>query len=193
MKIRSAIIPMLLSSTLFTAAYAADVPEGTQLAATQVFTYRVLDEFSSFDPQVVEDVNGSEVVRDLFEGLYNQNADGEIVPGVALSHTVSEDNKTYTFTLRDDAKWSDGTPVTAGDFVYAWQRAVEPELASPYAWYMELMSIENGAAIIAGEKPITDLGVSAPDDHTLVVQLSQPLPYFAKMVSHATTFPSPKW
>lgn len=92
MKIRSAIIPMLLSSTLFTAAYAADVPEGTQLAATQVFTYRVLDEFSSFDPQVVEDVNGSEVVRDLFEGLYNQNADGEIVPGVALSHTVSEDN-----------------------------------------------------------------------------------------------------
>lgn len=193
MKYRSAIVPFLLSTTLMTAAFAADVPEGTQLAADQTFTYRVLDEFSSFDPQVVEDVNGSEVVRDLFEGLYNQNADGEIVPGVALSHTVSEDNMTYTFTLRDDAKWSDGKPVTAGDFVYAWQRAVNPELASPYAWYMELMSIQNGAAIIAGEKPITDLGVSAPDDHTLVVQLSQPLPYFAKMVTHATTFPAPKW
>ncbi|MBW4985618.1 peptide ABC transporter substrate-binding protein [Mameliella sp. CS4] len=193
MKYRSAIVPFLLSTTLMTAAFAADVPEGTQLAADQTFTYRVLDEFSSFDPQVVEDVNGSEVVRDLFEGLYNQNADGEIVPGVALSHTVSEDNMTYTFTLRDDAKWSDGKPVTASDFVYAWQRAVDPELASPYAWYMELMSIQNGAAIIAGEKPITDLGVSAPDDHTLVVQLSQPLPYFAKMVTHATTFPAPKW
>ncbi|BBU57109.1 peptide ABC transporter substrate-binding protein [Mameliella alba] len=193
MKYRSAIVPFLLSTTLMTAAFAADVPEGTQLAADQTFTYRVLDEFSSFDPQVVEDVNGSEVVRDLFEGLYNQNADGEIVPGVALSHTVSEDNMTYTFTLRDDARWSDGKPVTAGDFVYAWQRAVNPELASPYAWYMELMSIRNGAAIIAGEKPITDLGVSAPDDHTLVVHLSQPLPYFAKMVTHATTFPSPKW
>ncbi|MDD9728719.1 peptide ABC transporter substrate-binding protein [Mameliella sp. AT18] len=193
MKYRSAIVPFLLSTTLMTAAFAADVPEGTQLAADQTFTYRVLDEFSSFDPQVVEDVNGSEVVRDLFEGLYNQNADGEIVPGVALSHTVSEDNMTYTFTLRDDARWSDGKPVTAGDFVYAWQRAVDPELASPYAWYMELMSIQNGAAIIAGEKPITDLGVSAPDDHTLVVHLSQPLPYFAKMVTHATTFPSPKW
>ncbi|WP_371931816.1 peptide ABC transporter substrate-binding protein [Mameliella sp. MMSF_3552] len=193
MKYRSAIVPFLLSTTLMTAGFAADVPEGTQLAADQTFTYRVLDEFSSFDPQVVEDVNGSEVVRDLFEGLYNQNADGEIVPGVALSHTVSEDNMTYTFTLRDDAKWSDGKPVTAGDFVYAWQRAVDPELASPYAWYMELMSIQNGAAIIAGEKPITDLGVSAPDDHTLVVQLSQPLPYFAKMVTHATTFPAPKW
>ncbi len=184
---------LLVSTALSTSAFAADVPEGTNLADEQVFTYRVLDEFSSFDPQVVEDVNGSEVVRDLFEGLYNQNAAGETVPGVALSHTVSDDNMTYTFTLRDNAKWSDGTPVTAGDFVYAWQRAVDPELASPYAWYMELMSIQNGAAIIAGEKPITDLGVSAPDDHTLVVQLAKPLPYFAKMVSHATTFPAPKW
>lgn len=183
----------LLSSTFITSAYAADVPSGTTLAENQTFTYRVLDEFSSFDPQVVEDVLGSEVVRDLFEGLYNQDAAGNNVPGVALSHTVSNENKTYTFTLRDDAKWSDGKPVTAGDFVYAWQRAVDPELASPYAWYMELMSVENGAAIIKGEKPITDLGVSAPDDTTLVVNLDKPLPYFDKMVSHSTTFPSPKW
>ncbi|MCT8162163.1 peptide ABC transporter substrate-binding protein [Pseudoruegeria sp. SHC-113] len=183
----------MLSTALSTAAFAADVPEGTNLAADQTFTYRVLDEFSSFDPQVVEDVNGSEVVRDLFEGLYNQDADGNNVPGVALSHEVSADNMTYTFTLRDNAKWSDGNPVTAGDFVYAWQRAVDPELASPYAWFMELMSIENASAIIAGEKPITDLGVSAPDDTTLVVKLSQPLPYFDKMVTHATTFPAPKW
>lgn len=184
---------LFLSTALGSPAFAADVPGGTSLADEQVFTYRVLDEFSSFDPQVVEDVSGSEVVRDLFEGLYNQDAGGNTIPGVALSHTVSDDNMTYTFTLRDDAKWSDGKPVTASDFVYAWQRAVDPELASPYAWYMELMSIENGAAIIAGEKPITDLGVSAPDDTTFVVKLSQPLPYFDKMVSHATTFPSPKW
>lgn len=190
---RNALSLILASTIIVSPAFAAVVPDGTNLAEEQVFTYRVLDEFSSFDPQVVEDVNGSEVVRDLFEGLYNQDAEGNIVPGVALSHTVSADNMTYTFSLRDNAKWSDGKPVTAGDFVYAWQRAVDPELASPYAWYMELMSIENGAAIIAGEKPITDLGVSAPDDTTLVVQLSQPLPYFEKMVSHATTFPSPKW
>lgn len=190
---RSLLLPALLASTLLTPAFAADVPDGTVLADSQTFTYRVLDEFSSFDPQVVEDVNGSEVVRDLFEGLYNQDAAGNTVPGVALSHTVSDDNMTYTFTLRDNAKWSDGTPVTAGDFVYAWQRAVDPDLASPYAWYMELMSIDNGAEIINGGAPITDLGVSAPDETTLVVQLSQPLPYFAKMVSHATTFPAPRW
>ncbi len=193
MKRRSLLVAALMSTTLPLVALAANVPPGTTLAEDQTFTYRVLDEFSSFDPQVVEDVNGSEVVRDLFEGLYNQDSEGNIVPGVALSHTVSDDNMTYTFTLRQDAMWSDGQPVTAGDFVYAWQRAVDPELASPYAWYMELMSIENGAEIIAGEKPITDLGVSAIDDHTLVVQLSQPLPYFDKMVSHATTFPAPKW
>lgn len=190
---RSMFSSLLISTFLAGQVFAAGLPEGTVLAEDQTFTYRVLDEFSSFDPQVVEDVNGSEVVRDLFEGLYNQDASGNIVPGVALSHTVSADNKTYTFTLRDNAKWSDGTPVTAGDFVYGWQRAVDPELASPYAWYMELMSIENGAAIIGGEQPTTALGVSAPDDHTLVVQLSQPLPYFAKMVSHATTFPAPRW
>lgn len=180
---------IFLASTIF----AANVPSGTNLAKNQTFTYRVLDEFSSFDPQVVEGVNGSEVVRDLFEGLYNQDANGNNVPGVALSHTVSNNNKTYTFKLRDNAKWSDGKAVTAGDFVYAWQRAVDPKLASPYAWYMELMSIKNSAEIIAGKKPITDLGVSAPDDHTLVVELTKPIPYFDMMVSHSTTFPSPKW
>ncbi|WP_147112958.1 peptide ABC transporter substrate-binding protein [Tateyamaria sp. syn59] len=174
-------------------ALAADVPAGVTLAEEQTFTYRTLDEFSSLDPQVVEDVDGSNIVRDLFEGLYNQDADGNLVPGVALSHEASADNLIYTFTLRDNAVWSDGAPVTAGDFVYAWQRAVDPELASPYAWYMELMSIENGAAIVAGEMEPSELGVSAPDDRTLVVNLSKPLPYFTKMVTHATTFPAPRW
>ncbi|PWJ21679.1 peptide ABC transporter substrate-binding protein [Jannaschia seohaensis] len=193
MQRRSLLALALATTALATPTLAADVPEGVTLADDQSFTYRTLDEFSSFDPQVVEDVDGSEVVRDLFEGLYNQDAQGNTVPGVALSHTVSDDNLTYTFTLRDNAKWSDGTPVTAGDFVYAWKRAVDPALASPYAWYMELMSIENGAAVIAGEMAPDALGVSAPDDRTLVVQLSQPLPYFTKMVSHATTFPAPAW
>ncbi|WP_410001054.1 peptide ABC transporter substrate-binding protein [Tateyamaria omphalii] len=193
MQRRSFFVAALATTFLTTPAFAADVPAGVTLAEDQSFTYRILDEFSSFDPQIVEDTYGSDIVRDLFEGLYNQDADGNIVPGVALSHEASADNLTYTFTLRDNAVWSDGTPVTAGDFVYAWQRAVDPELASPYAWYMELMAIENGAAIVAGEMEPSELGVSAPDDRTLVVNLSKPLPYFTKMVTHATTFPSPKW
>ncbi|EBA07584.1 peptide ABC transporter substrate-binding protein [Sagittula stellata] len=165
---------------------------GEALAADQTFTYRILDEFSSLDPQVVEDVTGSEVARDLFEGLMNQDENGELVPGVATGYEASEDKTTYTFTLRDDAKWSNGDPVTAQDFVFAWRRAVSPELASPYQWYMSLMSIENADAIIAGEMAPEELGVTAVDDRTLEVKLSQPLSYFPQMVTHATTFPAPQ-
>ena len=89
MKQSKIILAAFLSLSISSGTYAATVPPGTKLAADQTFTYRVLDEFSSFDPQVVEDVNGSEVVRDLFEGLYNQDADGNNVPGVALRHVSS--------------------------------------------------------------------------------------------------------
>ena len=185
----------LLSSTMITgAAFAAGThPEtGEALADDQTFTYRILDEHSSVDPQVVEDVSGAEIVRDLFEGLMNQDEDGNLVPGVATGYTVDDSKKVYTFTLRGDAKWSNGDPVTAGDFVFAWKRAVDPALSSPYAWFMELMSIENASAIIAGERPIDDLGVKAIDDTTLEVTLSAPLPYFPQMTTHSTTFPAPQ-
>ncbi len=162
---------------------------GETLAADQTFTYRILDAFPSIDPGVAEDVSGGEVVRDLFEGLYNQDADGNLVPGVATGHTVSDDKLTYTFTLRPEAMWSNGEPVVAGDFVYAWRRAASPELASPYSWFISLMALENADAVIAGEMPVDALGVSAPDDHTLVVKITQPLPYFPQMMTHYTTFP----
>lgn len=188
---RTFITGLLASTFLVSQAFAAGThpTTGEPLADDQTFVYRVLDEHSSVDPQVVEDVSGAEIVRDLFEGLYNQDADGNLVPGVALSHSVNDTNDVYTFTLRDNAKWSNGDPVVAGDFVAAWRRAVNPELASPYSWYMELMSIENASAILAGEKPVEELGVSAIDDHTLEVRLSASLPYFATMTTHSTTFP----
>lgn len=185
----------LLSSTLIAgAAYAAGThPEtGEALAEDQTFTYRVLDEHSSVDPQVVEDTDGADIVRDLFEGLMNQDADGNLVPGVATGFTTNDSKDVYTFTLRDNARWSNGDPVTAGDFVYAWKRAVDPALSSPYAWFMELMSIENAAEIIAGDKPVDSLGVKAIDDTTLEVTLSAPLPYFPQMTTHSTTFPAPQ-
>lgn len=165
---------------------------GEPLADEQVFTYRALDESSSLDPQLVEDVDGSYIVRDLFEGLLNSDEQGNVIPGVAERYET-EDNQTWTFHLRDDAQWSDGEPVTAQDFVYAWRRAVDPELASPYAWYMSLMALENVEAILDGEIPPSELGVEAIDETTLRVSLSRPLPYFAQMVTHATTFPAPQW
>ena len=162
---------------------------GEALAADQTFTYRILDDFPSIDPGVAEDVSGGEVIRDLFEGLMNQDAEGNLEPGVATGFTISDDKLTYTFTLRPEAKWSNGEQVVAGDFVYAWRRAASPELASPYSWFIELMALENAGAVIAGEMPLDALGVSAPDDLTLVVKLTTPLPYFPQMTTHFTTFP----
>ncbi|MBY6084318.1 peptide ABC transporter substrate-binding protein [Ruegeria arenilitoris] len=192
--LRNSVAGLLCSTFITGAALAAGTHPvtGEPLADDQTFVYRVLDEHSSVDPQVVEDVSGAEIVRDLFEGLMNQDEDGNLVPGVATGYTTNETKNVYTFTLRDNAKWSNGDPVTAHDFVFAWKRAVDPALSSPYAWFMELMSIENAAEIIAGDKPVDDLGVKAIDDHTLEVKLSAPLPYFPQMTTHSTTFPAPQ-
>ncbi|MEM7256538.1 MAG: peptide ABC transporter substrate-binding protein [Pseudomonadota bacterium] len=173
------------------AAADSHVPADVKLAQDQTFTYRVLDEHSSVDPQVVEDTSGAEIVRDLFEGLMNQDEAGNLVPGVATGYEVNDDNTVYTFSLREEAKWSNGDPVTAHDFVYAWQRAADPELASPYQWFIELMSLKNAGAVIKGEMPVEELGVRAIDDATFEVTLSAPLPYFPQMTTHATTFPAP--
>jgi oligopeptide transport system substrate-binding protein len=179
----------LLGSTAMT--FAAEVPAGTTLAAEQVFKYRVLDNINSLDPQIVEDVDTSAVVRSLFEGLYNSGADGKPVPGAAESYTVNDDFTVYTFKLRD-AKWSNGEPVTAGDFVFGWQRAVDPATASPYAYFVGLVNVANADDIVAGTKPVTDLGVKAIDDKTLEVTLNAPTPWFIGTLAHATLYPAPK-
>jgi len=192
-KFTTTLAASLLGATMLTgAAYAATVQAGDTLAADQTFTYRVLDEHSSVDPQIVEDVSGSDIVRDLFEGLMNQDADGNLVPGVATGFTTNDEKNVYTFTLRDDAKWSNGEPVTAGDFVYAWRRLVDPATASPYSWFGELMSIEGVGPILAGEADIDTLGITAIDDHTLEVRLTASLPYFPLMTTHSSTFPTPQ-
>ena len=163
---------------------------GEALSGKQTFTYRLLDQFPTLDPQLNEDVSGFHVIRDLFEGLLSQDADGKLVPGVATSYEASDGNRTYTFTLRKNARWSNGDPVTARDFVYAWRRAVDPATASPYGWYLELTQITNAKEILAGRKPPSALGVKAVDDHTLEVRLDRPLPYFPAMTTYATLFPA---
>ncbi|PIB26644.1 oligopeptide ABC transporter substrate-binding protein OppA [Amylibacter kogurei] len=167
---------------------AATPMEGEKLAAEQVYTYRLLDDIKSFDPQINTDVEGSEIMRDLFEGLMNEDATGGLVPGAAESYTVSDDKLTYTFNLRD-AKWSNGDPVTANDFVYAWRRLVDPATASEYAWYMELMGVKNASKVVKGEVAPDQLGVRAVDDKTFEVTIDTALPYFAAMTVHGSTFP----
>lgn len=188
--IGAAAVAGLLASTSLT--YAATVPEGTSLAAEQVFKYRVLDNINVLDPQLVEDRDTANVINQLFEGLYNADAEGNPAPGVALSHEANDDFTVYTFKLRTDAKWSNGDPVTANDFVYAWQRAVDPATASNYAYYLDTVNVLNAAEITAGTAEVSSLGVKAIDDHTLEVTLSASTPWFDKALAHATLFPSHK-
>ena len=186
---RHLLLASLLSTTIAGAALAATVDPADTLAENQSFSFWLLDATATLDPQLIESVEDSDVARQLFEGLYTEADNGDLIPAGALNYTVSDDKLTYTFHLRPESKWSNGDPVTAGDYVYAWQRLADPATASSYAWYAELALIENATAVIAGEKPPTDLGVKAVDDLTLEVKLSQPLPYFVKMTVHSALLP----
>ena len=172
-------------------ATAAVVPAGVQLAEKQTLVRNNGSEVQSLDPHKIEGVPESKINRDLFEGLLISDVDGKPSPGVA-EKWENKDFKVWTFHLRKDAKWSDGTPVTAQDFVYSWQRLANPNTASPYASYLQYGHIVNIDDIIAGKKPITDLGVKALDDHTFEVTLSEPVPYFYKLLVHPSVSPVPR-
>lgn len=169
-------------------AMAANVPAGVKLAEKQELVRGNGTEVASIDPHKTEGVPESHVIRDLLEGLVNQDGDGNTVPGVAESWET-KDNRTFIFHLRKDAKWSNGDPVTAGDFVYSFKRAVDPATASPYSWYLEMTTMKNAADIIAGKKDKDTLGVFAEDDNTLRIELEQAVPYFVKMMGHTTVKP----
>ncbi|SAD13932.1 oligopeptide ABC transporter substrate-binding protein OppA [Enterobacter kobei] len=173
------------------AAMAVDVPAGVQLAEKQTLVRNNGAEVQSLDPHKIEGVPESNVNRDLFEGLLVTDVDGHPAPGVA-EKWENKDFKVWTFHLRKDAKWSDGTPVTAEDFVYSWQRLANPNTASPYASYLQYGHIANIDDIIAGKKPVTDLGVKAIDANTFEVTLSEPVPYFYKLLVHPSVSPVPK-
>ncbi|PMF86592.1 oligopeptide ABC transporter substrate-binding protein OppA, partial [Vibrio breoganii] len=178
----------LAAATTSFATLAANVPAGTELAPVQELVRGNGTEVASIDPHKTEGVPESHVIRDLLEGLVNQDADGNTIPGVAESWETT-DNKTFTFKLRKDAKWSNGDPVTAEDFVYSFKRAVDPNTASPYSWYLEMTTMVNADEIIAGKKDKETLGVKALDEHTLEIQLEQAVPYFVKMMGHTTVKP----
>ncbi|MCX8984441.1 oligopeptide ABC transporter substrate-binding protein OppA [Citrobacter portucalensis] len=172
-------------------ATAAVVPAGVQLAEKQTLVRNNGSEVQSLDPHKIEGVPESNINRDLFEGLLISDVDGKPSPGVA-EKWENKDFKVWTFHLRKDAKWSDGTPVTAQDFVYSWQRLANPNTASPYASYLQYGHIVNIDDIIAGKKSVTDLGVKAIDDHTFEVTLSEPVPYFYKLLVHSSVSPVPR-
>ncbi|MDU6412181.1 MAG: oligopeptide ABC transporter substrate-binding protein OppA [Yersiniaceae bacterium] len=170
-------------------AFAAEVPAGVQLADKQELVRNNGSEVQSLDPHKVEGVPESNVIRDLLEGVVNTSVkDGSVTPGVAESWD-NKDFKVWTFHLRKDAKWSNGDPVTADDFVFSWQRLADPKTASPYESYLQYGHIANIDDIISGKKSPDTLGVKALDAHTLEVTLTEPVPYFVKMLSHTAMKP----
>ncbi len=144
----------------------------------------------SLDPQQATDGTSFEVIADYTDGLMQMDADGKPVPAIAESDEVSDDGLTWTFHLREDAKWSNGTPVTAADFVFAWQRAVDPDIASEYSYMLsDIGQVKNAASIIAGDMDKSELGVTAVDDYTLQVELEAPVSYFESLMYFPTFYP----
>jgi oligopeptide transport system substrate-binding protein len=142
----------------------------------------------TIDPHKSTGVPENAIENDLFEGLVALAPDGKQIPGVAKSWDISDDGTVYTFHLRDDAKWSNGDPVTSADFVYSFQRAVDPKTASDYAPI--LSPIKNADEIINGK--VTDLGqlgVTAPDPKTVVITLNAPTPYLLGLLTHNIAMP----
>ncbi len=181
----------LLALAVTASVSAAEVPPGTALASRQEIVRHIKDEPASLDPAKAVGLPEIQVIRDLFEGLTNQDAKGNIIPGVATQWQTT-DNKTWIFTLRKDAKWSNGDPVTAHDFVYSWRRLVDPKIGSTFAWFAELAGIQNAGAITKGQMTPDKLGVTALDDHRLKVTLDKPVPYFVSLTANFSLYPVPE-
>jgi oligopeptide transport system substrate-binding protein len=160
---------------------------GTELADVQVLRLGNGAEVPTLDPQKNQAVNSADVLRDLFEGLVGESPTGDLEPTGAESWTASPDGKTYRFSLRRDARWSDGSPVTAHDYEYGFRRAADPATLSVYGFIMS--PIVNADDVTAGRKPPSEIGVRALDDYTLEIDLVNPTPYFLQLLAHETLFP----
>ncbi|ACP16242.1 MULTISPECIES: peptide ABC transporter substrate-binding protein [Bacillus] len=158
-----------------------------KLAAKQVFNKTENQEIPTMDTSKSTDTLGSQILGNTMEGLYRLDKENKPIPAAAESSTKSEDGKKYTFKLRKDAKWSNGDSVTAKDFVFAWQRLLDPKTAAEYAFIA--FPIKNAEAVNKGEKPVTELGVKAVDDLTLEVELEQAVPYFLNLVAFPSYYP----
>ena len=141
----------------------------------------------SLDPHHGHGVPAINILRDLYEGLVATAPDGSVVPGVAEEWTVSGDRKQYVFTLREDARWSNGDPVTAEDFVAGFRRALAPATQGGFA--QMLAPIQNAAMVISGALPPEELGVEALDDRRLAIRLEGRTPYFLELLAHPVSFP----
>lgn len=146
-------------------------------------------ELPTMDSVLATDAVSFNVMNNVNEGLYRQGPDGELVLGMAAEEPeVSEDGLTYTFKIREDATWSNGDPVTANDFVFAWRRLTTPETAAEYSYMIDGVVL-NATAVLQGEMEPSELGITAVDDKTLEIQLEKAVPYFESLTTLSMFFP----
>lgn len=181
---KRAAVLALCAAMVFT--FAGCKKSGTK-NADKTINYNLSAEPETLDPQVAADTPSIIAVQALFEGLTRLDASGKAVPGVAEKWVSSENDTKFTFTLRSDAKWSDKTSVTASDFVFAFQRALDPKTGSSTCTQMYCM--KNARQVHAGKLPVSQLGVEAPDSRTLVVEMAYSCPDFATLAANPVFMP----
>lgn len=153
----------------------------TNGAPNQAIAVSLPAELTTLDTTQTTDKATFTIVQHLFEGLYRFDENSEPVPGLAEGVEISEDGKTYTFTLREDAKWSNGEAITSADFAYAWKKLVDPATMGPNAYLLD--NVVNSKDIREGNADIETIGLETPDDATFIVQLERPQPSFLSLIS----------
>ncbi|MFL0403691.1 peptide ABC transporter substrate-binding protein [Bacillus nitratireducens] len=200
-KLTAVVVPVLAMSVALTACSGSGGEKKTtttsnsgeekksdiKYAAKQVLNRTENQEIPTMDTSKSTDTLGAQILGNTMEGLYRLDKNNKPIPAAAESSTKSEDGKKYTFKLRKDAKWSNGDPVTAKDFVFGWQRLLDKNTAAEYAFIAYY--IKNAEAINKGEKPGTELGAKAVDDYTLEVELEKPVPYFLNLLAFPSYYP----
>lgn len=174
--IKQTLITLAASAALISSAYAETVYNRGNNADPE-----------TLDPHKTSTVQEAHILWDMLEGLVAYDTKANVIPGVAEKWDISEDGKTYTFHLRKTAKWSNGDPVTAEDFVYSYRRILDPATGAKYANL--LFPILNAEEAINGTKKLEEIGVRATDEHTLEIQLKEATPYFIALLTHQTSFP----
>lgn len=179
----------LFTLIAFTVPVLANATPVDDALKSKILLYGNTDNPQTLDPGLATGVVEGSILLGLFEGLTTYKmADASVLPGVAESWTASKDGMVYTFKLRKNAKWSNGDPVTANDFAYAWERVINPSFGSEYAYILHC--IKNAKEYTAGKvKDFKQVGVKVKDDYTLEVTLAYPAPYFLNIVQHMSTFP----
>ncbi|HDN9018737.1 TPA: peptide ABC transporter substrate-binding protein [Aeromonas salmonicida] len=182
--------PLLLGLLMAPSLQATTVTQETVLSDRQTLVKGNGDEPESLDPaQIRSGFPGEVVLVDLFEGLVSEDGQGKIVPAQAQRWETSEDGLVWRFFLRPQLKWSNGEPLTAQDFVYAWRRLLDPAQESPSAGLLLATGINNAQSIYAGALELTSLGVEAESSQILKVTLERPVPYFLQLVSQRPFVP----